>query len=283
MKSFLLRLFSSASLLAIFGCAIFIKDPKGYAIFAVVAVVLSYLAVIEFCSMISKVGRETFSSLAAATSAATVAVFLLHNIAIAITVILFACVQGWLIILLAKGRLETLERVLNTVAVYFLLTIPFCILVSIYMFGEGLTYVGRNLLLFMVLATKAGDIGAYLVGTISNRVMAKGNHKMVPSISPGKSWEGAAGGLAASIGVSMGLGYYFGISGSYLVLAALGLVLFLGGFVGDLSESSLKRICGVKDSGRTLPGIGGVLDLLDSLMLNAPVFALFLVIQLTMR
>lgn len=283
MKSFLMRFLSSIFLLTVFGCAIFIKSPRGYALFAVVAIVLTYLAVIELCSMLSKVGRDTYSGLAAATSAATVAVFLVNSLPIAIAVILFACVQSWLIILLAKGRLETLEKVLNTVGVYFMLTVPFCIMARLYMVGEGGSYFGRSLLLFLVLATKAGDIGAYLVGTASNKIMRDGNHKMVPSISPGKSWEGAVGGLASSIGVAIWLGSYFAISGSYLVLAALGLTLFLGGFVGDLAESSLKRICGVKDSGRTLPGIGGVLDLLDSLLLTAPIFVLFLMIQVTLR
>jgi phosphatidate cytidylyltransferase len=287
MKSFLLRTVSSVLLISLFGCSILMKNSHGYALFALMSVILSYLAAKELCGMLAKVGRESFPWLASATCASIVAVFLLKStplgLFLGIAAILLSCSQGWLILLFAKGRLETLEKVLNTLAVVFLLALPFCVLVSIYMVAEGSYYIGRNLMLFLIIVTKAGDIGAYLVGSVSNRILAGGNHKMVPSISPGKSWEGAAGGLALSVGLSIALGERLTVSGSPLILAMLGLVLFLGGFVGDLAESALKRICGVKDSGHTLPGIGGVLDLLDSLMLNAPIFALFMTIQLMLR
>ncbi len=269
--------------LGAFGLAIFAKGQLGYAVFATLAVVLSYLAARELCSMISKVGRESYPGLASFTCAAIVAVAMLNVSPMAmcfgVAALLLASSQGWLIILLARGRLEVLERVLNTIGVIFMLSIPFFILASIYFIGD----VGKAYLIFLILVTKAGDIGAYVVGSISDRIMVNGNHKMVPSISPGKSWEGLAGGLASSVGVSFWLGNAFHISSSWAMLSALGLTLFLGGFVGDLAESSLKRICGVKDSGSLLPGIGGVLDLLDSLLLNAPLFALFLMAQTAMR
>jgi len=275
MKTFLYRFASSIFLLSVFAAAIFVKGPAGFAFFGVAATVLSFLAVREFCEMLGKAGKESFPMLAAFTSASMVAAFLIGYLPLALAVVLFACAQGWLILLFAKGRMEVLERTLNTLAVTAFLTVPFCILVTIYM----LPGVGRGLLLFMILVTKIGDIGAYLVGTLSNKLMKGGNHKMVPSISPGKSWEGFAGGMAASIGLSLLLGPKAGACNSLLVATALGLVLFLGGFVGDLAESALKRICGVKDSGSSLPGIGGALDLLDSLMMNAPVFALYLVLS----
>ena len=276
MKTFLYRLGSSVALLAVFAGAIFLKDSKGYALFAVTSIFLSFLAVREFCAMIGNVGRGTYSFLAASTSSAMVASFLIGWLPLSLAVVVFACAQGWLILLFAKNKVEVLDKMLNTLATVFILTIPFCILVTIYMFGET----GRIFLLFMILVTKIGDIGAYVTGTLTNKIMSGGNHKMVPSISPGKSWEGFVGGMASSIGLSLFLGTRVGVCPSLLISAVLGLVLFLGGFVGDLSESALKRICEVKDSGSSLPGIGGALDLLDSLMMNAPVFALYLVVEI---
>ncbi len=279
MKTFFRRLASSIALLAVFGGAIFWKGPHGYALFGVVAVFLSFLAARELCAMIGNVGRGTYPSLAAITCSAMVASFLIGWLPLSLAVLLFGCAQGWLILLFAKNKVEVLDRVLNTLGVILILTVPFCMLVTIYM----LPGVGRMFLLFMILVTKIGDIGAYVTGTLSHKLMPGGNHKMAPSISPGKSWEGFVGGMASSIGLSLALGAWLGVCPSMLVSAALGFVLFLGGFVGDLSESALKRICGVKDSGSSLPGIGGALDLLDSLMMNAPIFALYLVIQMMFR
>jgi phosphatidate cytidylyltransferase len=103
----------------------------------------------------------------------------------------------------------------------------------------------------------------------------KGNHKILPSISPKKSWEGTIAGLVGSVLMSVVLWKYLQISGANAIVPIVfGVFLFIGGFAGDLAESSLKRICNVKDSGTLVPGMGGVLDVLDSLLLNAPVFTL---------
>ncbi len=99
---------------------------------------------------------------------------------------------------------------------------------------------------------------------------------MVPSISPGKSWEGAAGGLIITVLLAL-LFYYLlpqvEIVRSIPVAAITGILMFFGSMAGDLMESVIKRAAGVKDSGNTIPGIGGVFDLVDSLFVTAPLTA----------
>jgi phosphatidate cytidylyltransferase len=133
----------------------------------------------------------------------------------------------------------------------------------------------------MILVTKCGDIGAYSIGTLSAKLLPGGNHKIIPKISPKKSWEGTLGGLLTSVAASFAFCRFvpqmvvdgFGQISFPLLTGAL---LFVGGFLGDLVESSLKRAAGVKDSGNMIPGMGGALDVVDSLVLNAPLFYLFL-------
>ena len=108
-------------------------------------------------------------------------------------------------------------------------------------------------------------------------IMFGGNHKIVPSISPKKSWEGTAGGVILSIAVSL-LFYWLFCSKGIGVNAPLGwyivaaVVLALGSFAGDLTESALKRTCDVKDSGHWIPGMGGAFDVLDSFIYNGILF-----------
>ena len=106
-----------------------------------------------------------------------------------------------------------------------------------------------------------------------------GKHKMIPRISPGKTWEGFAGALAVSTGASVAFwalakGKLAGMTWIHAVI--LGIILSSAAVVGDLIESQFKREAGVKDSGRFFPGIGGILDLLDSLLFNAPLMYLYL-------
>lgn len=132
---------------------------------------------------------------------------------------------------------------------------------------------GRFYLLYFILITKLSDTGAYLVGSLIGR------HKMIPRVSPGKTWEGFGGALLVSTGASVLFAHWFqghipGLIPLHAVI--LGVLLGLSAVVGDLIESIFKREAGVKDSGKFLPGIGGVLDLLDSLLFNAPIMYLYL-------
>ena len=132
---------------------------------------------------------------------------------------------------------------------------------------------GHYYLLYFVVITKFSDTGAYLVGSLIGR------HKMIPRISPGKTWEGFAGALGVSVLSSFLFVYYLGdrMAGmTWTHAVILGLLLGLAAVVGDLIESIFKREAGVKDSGKFFPGIGGILDLLDSLLFNAPIMYLYL-------
>lgn len=123
------------------------------------------------------------------------------------------------------------------------------------------------LVLIPVLLIWANDIGAYLIGS------QWGKHKIAPALSPGKSIEGTAGGGLVTLLSGLLLFYLLPeIPGYYIVTLSLAVPLFA--LAGDLWESALKRNAGVKDSGRLLPGHGGILDRYDSLLFVLPVAAL---------
>ncbi len=131
---------------------------------------------------------------------------------------------------------------------------------------------GPQLLAFIVLVTKCGDIGALLVGS------RLGRHPLLPRISPNKSIEGSVGSFVFSIAAAV-------LSRGLLPVEldfSLGHVALMGAFfsgigqLGDLSESLIKRDCQMKDSGKLLPGMGGILDVIDSLLFCAPAFYLYM-------
>jgi phosphatidate cytidylyltransferase len=116
-------------------------------------------------------------------------------------------------------------------------------------------------------------MGAYLTG------MAIGRHPLIPHISPKKTWEGFFGALAFSLLASLGLfklmpGHLTALTWTHAVV--LGLLLGFAAVIGDLAESIVKRSTGAKDSGGLLPGIGGALDLIDSLLFTAPLMFFYL-------
>ena len=124
---------------------------------------------------------------------------------------------------------------------------------------------GRDWVLFALLVTFATDTGAYLTGR------ALGRHPMAPSISPGKTWEGAIGGFAWAVGIAVGLGALLQLSTPLWQEVLLGGIVGVVSQLGDLAESRLKRATGVKDTGALLPGHGGILDRLDSIVFTVPV------------
>ena len=140
---------------------------------------------------------------------------------------------------------------------------------------EGIYMPGRWLLLYGVFAAKFTDVGAYLVGC------SIGRHKLIPRISPGKSWEGVFGGIL--IGTIAGVALVWSLPDTFgpfgltpLRAIPLGIVLSICSITGDLTESLFKRAANVKDSGGFIPGMGGILDVLDSILFTAPAVYLFL-------
>lgn len=132
---------------------------------------------------------------------------------------------------------------------------------------------GHFYVLYFILVTKFSDCGAYAVGSLI------GKHKMIPRISPGKTWEGFGGAILVStiasvVFLKLGGSHLYGMTMKHAII--LGVILSAAAVVGDLIESLFKREAGLKDSGHLFPGIGGILDLLDSLLFNAPLMYLYL-------
>jgi phosphatidate cytidylyltransferase len=119
---------------------------------------------------------------------------------------------------------------------------------------------GKELVFWAMFTTFASDTSAFFIGK------AWGKHALAPSISSGKTWEGAIGGLLASIIASLILRTIFPLPFSYWQIALLGCIISLFAQLGDLTESLLKRNTGVKDAGKLIPGHGGILDRIDSLI-----------------
>jgi len=128
---------------------------------------------------------------------------------------------------------------------------------------------GNRLLVVLFLIIWASDVAAYGVGRFL------GKHKIAPSVSPKKSWEGALGGLLGGMWASVGSFYFFMGAERWpglLWSLAIGSLVTVGGMFGDFIESAIKRDAQVKDSGTFLPGHGGLLDRFDSIMVAAPIF-----------
>ena len=124
---------------------------------------------------------------------------------------------------------------------------------------------GAGLLLFLVLLAQLSDVAQYCCGTLFGR------HKVAPRISPNKTWEGLVGGFAVTAVLSPLLAPWLTPFDVKEAMAA-GILIAIAGFAGDLAISALKRDLGIKDSGHLLPGHGGVLDRIDSLIFSAPLF-----------
>jgi phosphatidate cytidylyltransferase len=123
---------------------------------------------------------------------------------------------------------------------------------------------GRDLLFFTVITVWVTDTGAYAVGR------AIGRHRMAPAVSPGKTWEGAAGSLLAGFAAAFALNELLDLGLALEHRVGLGLLLPVVIMLGDLAESALKRGLAIKDSSGLVPGHGGVADRLDSLLFAAP-------------
>ncbi len=143
--------------------------------------------------------------------------------------------------------------------------LPLSLLIMIDRYPQG------NIWIFFLLAVIfASDTGAFYCGRLF------GKHKLYEAISPGKTWEGAIGGLISSVIVALWFLHILRLHPIDPGILAIVMGLSAVGQIGDLSESMLKRNCGIKDSSRILPGHGGILDRIDGLLFAIPVFYMYL-------
>jgi phosphatidate cytidylyltransferase len=137
---------------------------------------------------------------------------------------------------------------------------------------------GRYFIMLLVVVTKFTDMGAYIVGSIMGR------HKLIPRISPKKTWEGTIGGIVFAVGGAFLCARVMPVEMAQLTTVhaiVVGLLLGVAAVIGDLAESLIKREAGVKDSSTILPGHGGCLDMIDSLLFTAPL--LYVYMRLVLR
>lgn len=286
MSTLVKRTFSTVILLSLLAGSVFLPFEVRRWFFTILCALLGFGASWECCGMLN--GPKQFKGLKWFVSAALVVVVIFpmfqHRYmpfwpGISFDLALFAFIF-WIIVLSTNKKADSLRAAVNGFAVFFLFSMALKLISGIYYTYNLYGNIPATFLLF-ILGTKSGDIGAYLVGSLCNAVTHGRNHKLVPSISPAKSWEGLFGGLVFSVAVTLIIytifsdhrnGYEWWDGYGYFRMAVIGVILFFGGMIGDLAESSLKRTCNVKDSGHFLPGIGGLFDLVDSLIVNSFVF-----------
>lgn len=267
----------SFPLLLLLAFAVVFWQPYGGMIFKVLAVPVAFAAVWESCALAEKLNLPVNRLLAMIFAVYCTGVYGIlqfplngvRGVGIVLTALLVLLMLKTLFTAEDK-RSKAVIAAFVTPGVLLIALLPVITLIRIY-----LNY-GALIFLSLVLATKASDTGGYIVGMLSNKLMKNGNHKIVPSISPKKSWEGTVGAAIFSIGTAALLTHLNCIKLDWVQIFIFGFLAFLGSFAGDLTESQLKRSAGIKDSANWIPGMGGILDVLDSFIYNAPVFYLVL-------
>jgi len=256
------RMVTSAVLIAIGILAVIF-----YPVCGITVVLLTLIALYEFFYMVEKKGVRLFKPLGIIVGA-----FIPISIYFKLKMgegwqFLFIVVGLFLLFLLELTKKEKHQPILSISATIFgIMYISWCssFLIRIRQLPNGVWLLG-----FLLLVTKSSDIGAYIWG------MRFGRTYLAKRVSPKKSLEGAVGGFLTA--VAFGLALSFFVQGLFLwekifLIITIPIIAQLG----DLFESLIKRDCKVKDSGKIMPGMGGVLDVIDSIIFTAPIFYLYL-------
>ncbi len=258
------RLATALVLLPVF-LLIVIKAP-GW-MFNTLVVIASAAALWELLRMFEQAGRPVDRELAMVAGLAVTASFGAARLLDPHALPVFALVLGVVAVLTAPVWRGTpdVERAANTLL---------AIMYVGWLLGFGILLhhtspLGDELVLFVVGVTWVGETAAYLVGS------TLGRHKLASIISPRKTVEGAIAQVVASIGSGAALGAWLLPACGLILAVGAGALLGVIGQFGDLAESAIKRSVGTKDTGRLIPGHGGVLDRIDSLLFNFPAFYYF--------
>lgn len=263
------RIFSTIALWLIILATMYLFQARGG---IALLVVVSVLTLREFYQMIARMGHAPFARLGllfgAAITVAPVLSASAHPLLTAENLLAVAAVVFAVRIVGERNPENRVESLAWTLA--GLVYVPFMLqfLVRVLLIDAPREHSGLVLALWLIAVSKFCDVGALLSG------MAFGKHKMAPVISPKKTWEGAVGGLLTSAALGAVIVYFFGeyfpAALTPLLAAAVALPVAGLGIVSDLVESVIKRRADTKDSGATIPGIGGMFDLSDSLILTSP-------------
>lgn len=265
------RIIGFALLMALLG-GIFFWRPYGVYLFWAAAPLMAAMAVYECAEMFNNAGRKNFPVLTAAVFYIIAMAGLLSNPFtlsgyIALIPLVLLSLSGGAVMLLKNPAVT--EKYLNSCGILFFLAPAMLGFLASFESGAGNAPAGAWLL-FLCLATKATDTGGYIVGTLTSKLPG-GNHKIAPSLSPKKSWEGLIGGMCLSLAIGWAFARFANHAPLWWYLGTSA-VLSLGSFFGDLAESAVKRMCDVKDSGHWVPGMGGAFDVLDSFIFNGIIF-----------
>lgn len=231
---------------------------------------LAVLTLREFYGLLAHMGYKPFDKLGMALGAAVIlAPYYLSRFGIQSTEVVAAAVIIFSIRILGERDPQTRVEALAG-SLFGIVYVPLMLqyFVRILQFNSPDAHTGIVLFLWVIAVSKFCDVGALLIGT------AIGKRRMAPVISPKKSWEGAIGGVVVSglvgAGIAWGARAYMPAHFTPLVAGLIAAPLSCLAIVADLVESIIKRRATIKDSGATIPGIGGIFDVTDSLILTAP-------------
>jgi len=267
----------------VFGVLVVLIVQSGLWVFFIAVSIVVILSAYEFSRLVGSTGEGTHSEFKDSSSTKFHVLRLVSCVSLAWLLCLSSFKPNWidvnLVLCLAIGlpfSTEIIKRnprsaLLNTSSALL------GILYVGWLFGRHLILLrqmpdGRHLVFLLLGITWSGDIGAYLIG------IRFGKHKVVPAISKGKSIEGYIAGIVFSVITALAIRHWLLSSIRLLHVVVLGIGLTIIGQIGDLAESLLKRSANVKDSGRLMPGHGGLLDRCDSMIFIAP--ALYYYIRL---
>lgn len=265
------RIFSTILLWTIVGLVLWFFRTNGA---IVLSVLISVLTLREFYQLMHASGYDPFDKFGMVFGGLiTLAPWLQAKLGWPTELLLPLAVIVFAVRLLGERTPETrVESLASTLfgLVYVAAMLQYLVAIVTPVPADTISANGRLLLaLWLVAVTKFCDMGALLTG------MAIGRHKMSPQISPKKTWEGAGGGVVFSMGVGALIAWLarseFPAHMTPLVAALMAAPIAVVGIVADLVESVLKRRANIKDSGKTIPGIGGMFDLSDSIILVAPI------------
>lgn len=241
-------------------------------LFVAMAVAAMGLALFEFYVLAKQRGLKPDTGAGFLAAIAILVVFIfptdLYNVLL-VQLIIMALTGGTLVATTLRGA--PYDKMLASVGAT-ILGVLYVVLLGSHLVSVRLWFkpeLAVDLLSYFFLVLMSADAGAYYVGR------AFGKHKLAPTISPGKTWEGVFGGVAAALVMAALSHYWFFPELPLKFGLPLAVVMTVLGILGDLSESALKRGAGAKDAANILPGHGGLLDRLDSLLFSAPLIYYF--------